>query len=129
MARYQQIHYGRHTWRLVHPKVIVEHYTAGTSATSAWYTFASNSRFLGELPGTRAQVLRSREPPAGPHAAEPAHRLQRADEDGSTHPLGLTYRVQQRVDAIGAVDVGLPRRPKQGRRPGGESDKRVAGRL
>ena len=57
MARYQQIHYGRRTWRLVHPKVIVEHYTAGTSTTSAWYTFASNSRFLGELPGTCAQFI------------------------------------------------------------------------
>ncbi len=30
-ARYAERHYGLDTWRLQHPKVIVEHYTASTT--------------------------------------------------------------------------------------------------
>jgi N-acetylmuramoyl-L-alanine amidase-like protein len=57
MAAYSKRHYGRYRWRLIDPKVIVEHYTGGTSFTSAWNTFASNSRDLGELPGTCAHFI------------------------------------------------------------------------
>ena len=41
------------------PKVIVEHYTATTSFSSAWNTFASNAPDpeLGELPGTCAHFV------------------------------------------------------------------------
>ena len=31
MAHYAARHYGLHTWRLEHPKVIVEHYTETSS--------------------------------------------------------------------------------------------------
>jgi N-acetylmuramoyl-L-alanine amidase len=61
MAAYSKRHYGQHTWRLSDPKVIVEHYTDGTSFTSAWNTFAANSPHLGELPGTCAHFIVDRD--------------------------------------------------------------------
>ena len=57
MAAYAGRHYGFHSWRLRHPRVIVEHYTGGTSLASAWSTFASNTPDLGELPGTCAHFI------------------------------------------------------------------------
>ncbi len=58
MAAYAQKHYGIHSWRL-HPKVIVEHYTASNSFSSAWNTFAHDTPDpeLGELPGTCAHFV------------------------------------------------------------------------
>jgi N-acetylmuramoyl-L-alanine amidase len=54
---YARRHYGIDTWRLEHPQVIVEHYTAGSSFASAYDTFAANSPDLGELPGTCAHFV------------------------------------------------------------------------
>ena len=56
-ARYAERHYGLDTWRLQHPKVIVEHYTASTIFSSAWNTFANDApdAELHELPG-RARI-------------------------------------------------------------------------
>lgn len=53
MAAYAQRHYGLHTYKLTDPHVIVEHYTAGTSFSSAYNTFAPDRRDveLHELPG------------------------------------------------------------------------------
>ena len=42
-AAYAGRHYGLHTWRLVRPQVIVEHYTASSTFSSAWNTFASDA--------------------------------------------------------------------------------------
>jgi N-acetylmuramoyl-L-alanine amidase len=58
-AAYDRRHYGINTWRLRHPRVIVEHYTAGTTFSSAYYAFYSNSPDpgLGELPGTCAHFI------------------------------------------------------------------------
>ncbi len=39
MARYSRRHYGRARWRLLIPKVIVLHFTGGTSYSSAWNWF------------------------------------------------------------------------------------------
>jgi N-acetylmuramoyl-L-alanine amidase len=61
MAGYSKRHYGRHTWHLRDPKVIVEHYTDGTSLSSAWNTFAANSPHNGELPGTCAHFIIDRD--------------------------------------------------------------------
>src|SRR5437660_5147196 len=63
MERYAVRHYGLHTWRLEHPKVIVEHYTASNSFASAWNTFASDSPDpeLHELPGTCAHFVIDRD--------------------------------------------------------------------
>jgi beta-N-acetylhexosaminidase len=61
MAGYSKRHYGKRTWHLRHPKVIVEHYTDGTTFSGAWNTFAANSRHLGELPGTCAHFIVGRD--------------------------------------------------------------------
>ena len=58
MAAYAEKHYGIHSWRL-HPKVIVEHYTASNSFSAAWNTFAADTPDpeLGELPGPCAHFI------------------------------------------------------------------------
>ncbi len=54
MAAYAQRHYGISRWRLVRPHVIVEHYTASTSFSSAFNAFSADvpDSELHELPGT-----------------------------------------------------------------------------
>jgi beta-N-acetylhexosaminidase len=58
-VQYATRHYGLHTWKLEHPHVIVEHYTAGPSFASAWNTFASDApdSELHERPGTCAHFV------------------------------------------------------------------------
>jgi beta-N-acetylhexosaminidase len=60
-ARYSRIHYGRgqDTWRLAHPHVIVEHYTANSSFSATYNAFAADSPDpeLGQLPGTCAHFV------------------------------------------------------------------------
>ena len=57
MAAYASRHYGLDTFRLEHPRAIVEHYTASDSFEATWNTFASNAPDLGELPGTCAHFV------------------------------------------------------------------------
>ena len=61
-AQYAEKHYGIHSW-VLHPKVIVEHYTANESFSATWNTFASDSPDpeLGELPGTCAHFVVDRD--------------------------------------------------------------------
>jgi N-acetyl-anhydromuramyl-L-alanine amidase AmpD len=63
MAAYAKRHYGIATFALERPHVIVEHYTATTTARSAYNTFASNARDpeLHELPGTCAHFIVDRD--------------------------------------------------------------------
>lgn len=61
-AAYVRRHYGsfmKPTWRLVHPRVIVIHYTDGPSFSSAWNTFADDvpDSELHELPQTCAHFV------------------------------------------------------------------------
>jgi beta-N-acetylhexosaminidase len=62
MAAYAEKHYGIHSWRL-HPKVIVEHYTASDSLSSAWNAFAANTPDpeLHQLPGDCAHFIVDRD--------------------------------------------------------------------
>ncbi len=62
-AAYANRHYGLNTWRLTHPHVIVEHYTASTTFLSAWNTFAHDTPDveLHELPGTCAHFVIDRD--------------------------------------------------------------------
>jgi N-acetylmuramoyl-L-alanine amidase len=62
-AAYAARHYGLRTWRLTHPHVIVEHYTASTSFSAAWNTFARETPDveLHELPGTCAHFVIDRD--------------------------------------------------------------------
>jgi beta-N-acetylhexosaminidase len=57
MGAYSRRHYGDWTWRLRGPRVIIEHYTDGTSFSGAWATFASDAIHLGELPGVCAHFV------------------------------------------------------------------------
>ena len=59
MAAYSKRHYGTAAWRLVGPKVIVEHYTASETFASAYATFAPDrpDAELHELPGTCAHFV------------------------------------------------------------------------
>jgi beta-N-acetylhexosaminidase len=62
MAAYSKKHYGIDSWHL-HPKVIVEHYTASNSFSAAWNSFASNAPDgeLGGLPGDCAHFIVDRD--------------------------------------------------------------------
>ena len=56
-AGYSRRHYGERTFVLGDPRVVVEHYTDGTSFDSAWNHFASNAIHLGERPGVCAHFV------------------------------------------------------------------------
>jgi N-acetyl-anhydromuramyl-L-alanine amidase AmpD len=58
MAQYAKKHYGIHSW-VLHPKVIVEHYTGSDSFSATWNSFASNAPDgeLGGLPGDCAHFV------------------------------------------------------------------------
>lgn len=83
MAAYSKRHYGTRTWRLNRARIIVLHFTAGSSYSSAHNHFASNSPNRGELPGVCAHYI--------------------VDKDGTTyenvppnircrHAIGLNHR-------------------------------------
>jgi beta-N-acetylhexosaminidase len=59
MAAYAKRHYGLSTYRLVHPRVIVEHYTATSTFSAAYNTFAIDApdSELHELPGTCSHFI------------------------------------------------------------------------
>jgi beta-N-acetylhexosaminidase len=93
MAAYSLRHYGRASWRLTSPHVIVEHFTANDSFSATWNTFASDEPDpeLSELPGTCAHFV--------------------IDTDGTIYqlvPLGIRCRhtVGLNWTAIGIEDVG-----------------------
>jgi hypothetical protein len=103
MRRYSLRHYGEAKARLVDPKVIVEHYTASSSFSSAFNTFASNAPDVeyGERPGVCAHYL--------------------IDRDGSIHQLvSLRWRCRHTVGlndrAIGIEHVGVSDADVMGRR-------------
>ncbi|HLX31724.1 MAG TPA: peptidoglycan recognition family protein [Gaiellaceae bacterium] len=62
MAAYAEKNYGIHSW-VLHPKVIVEHYTGSDSFSAAWNSFASNAPDgeLGGLPGDCAHFIVDRD--------------------------------------------------------------------
>jgi beta-N-acetylhexosaminidase len=62
-AAYAQRHYGLERWRLAEPQVIVQHYTASSSLSSVFNTFAADrpDGELGELPGVCAHFLIDRD--------------------------------------------------------------------
>ncbi len=63
MAAYSKRHYALDTWRLDRPRVIVEHYTASNSFTSAFATFSADvpDGELHQLPGTCAHFVIDRD--------------------------------------------------------------------
>jgi len=94
MAAYSLRHYGEDTYRLIHPRVIVEHYTETVDALEAFNTFAPDvpdSEFH-ELPNTCAHFL-----------VEPSGRIDQLV------PLSLRCRHTTGLNwtAIGIENVGL----------------------
>jgi hypothetical protein len=94
MRAYSRRHYGEAKAKLVDPKVIVEHYTASSTYSSAFNTFASNAPDVefGERPGVCAHYV--------------------IERDGTIHQLvSLRWRCRHTVglndSAIGIEHVGI----------------------
>jgi N-acetylmuramoyl-L-alanine amidase len=91
MAAYSKRHYGERLYELTDPKVVVQHYTSGTSFDSAWNHFAANGTHLGEKPGVCTHFI--------------------IDTDGSEYQLvNLSIRCRHAIGmnwtAIGIEHVG-----------------------
>jgi len=98
MAAYARKHYGIDSWHL-HPKVIVEHYTASNSFSAAWNTFAADTPDpeLGELPGTCAHFIVGR--------GGTIYQLVRLDVM-CRHTVGLNY-VAIGIEHVGTSDAEI----------------------
>ena len=83
MAGYSNRHYGAREWRLTDPDVIVLHFTASNSYSSAWNTFESNAPSLGEPPGVCAHYLIDQDGAIG-ELVPPSIRCR--------HTIGLNHR-------------------------------------
>jgi N-acetylmuramoyl-L-alanine amidase len=105
MAQYATRHYGLNTWRLVHPKVIVEHYTASNSFSSAWNTFANDApdAELHELPGTCAHFVIDRDGTI--YQLVPLNTMCR-------HTVGLNWTAIG-IEHVGTSDSLILQNPKQ----------------
>jgi N-acetylmuramoyl-L-alanine amidase len=104
-ARYAARHYGLHTWRLTHPHVIVEHYTASTTLSSAWSTFAGDAPDpeLHELPGTCAHFVIDRDGTI--YQLVPLTTMCR-------HTVGLNWTAIG-IEHVGTSDAEILSNPKQ----------------
>ena len=105
MTQYAARHYGLHTWRLEHPKVIVEHYTASNSFSSAWNTFANDApdSELHELPGTCAHFVIDRDGTI--YQLVPLNTMCR-------HTVGLNWTAIG-IEHVGTSDTSILQNPKQ----------------
>jgi beta-N-acetylhexosaminidase len=104
-AQYAKRHYGLDTWRLVHPRVIVEHYTAGTTFASAWNTFANDApdTELHERPGTCAHFVIDRDGTI--YQLVPLTTICR-------HTVGLNWTAIG-IEHVGTSDTEILRNPRQ----------------
>jgi N-acetylmuramoyl-L-alanine amidase len=105
MVQYAARHYGLHTWRLDHPKVIVEHYTASNSFSSAWNTFANDApdSELHELPGTCAHFVIDRDGTI--YQLVPLNTMCR-------HTVGLNWTAIG-IEHVGTSDASILQNPRQ----------------
>jgi len=105
MTQYAARHYGLHTWRLEHPRVIVEHYTASDSFSSAWNTFANDApdSELHELPGTCAHFVIDRDGTI--YQLVPLNTMCR-------HTVGLNWTAIG-IEHVGTSDTSILQNPKQ----------------
>jgi len=104
MAAYAAKHYGIHSWRL-HPRVIVEHYTASDSFASAYATFAADTpdAELHELPGTCAHFVIDRDGTI--YQLVPLTVMCR-------HTVGLNYAAIG-IEHVGTSDQAILSNPRQ----------------
>ncbi len=89
MRAYANRHYGIDDYRLRRPRVIVEHYTASNSFSSAFNTFAANAPDveLGELPGVCAHYV--------------------IDRDGTVHQLVPTTIMCRHTVGLNWASIGI----------------------
>jgi len=105
MAAYSKRHYGRSTYRLTHPKVIVEHFTETSTGQAAYKIFAPDTPDpeLHELPGLCSHFL--------------------VDKDGTIyqlvplslmcrHTVGLNYTAIG-IEHVGTSDAQILNNPRQ----------------
>ena len=105
MVAYSKRHYGLSTYKLIHPRVIVIHYTAGPDFQSAYNTFAADApdAELHEQPGTCAHFVIDR---AGViHQLVPLDLMCR-------HTVGLNWTAIG-VEHVGSSDQQILRNPRQ----------------
>jgi N-acetylmuramoyl-L-alanine amidase len=104
-AQYAQRHYGLDTWRLQGPHVIVEHYTASTTFSSAWNTFAADTPDgeLGEKPGTCAHFVVDRDGTI--YQLVPLSTICR-------HTVGLNWTAIG-IEHVGTSDASILDNPRQ----------------
>jgi beta-N-acetylhexosaminidase len=104
-AAYALRHYGLHTWRLEHPHVIVEHYTASDSFSSAWNTFASDApdAELHARPGTCAHFVIDRDGTI--YQLVPLTTICR-------HTVGLNWTAIG-IEHVGTSDASILSNPRQ----------------
>src|SRR3712207_1668788 len=96
---------------------------------SAHVVVQADAERLRELARPRAELLHAAHAAPCAHVVHAGDRLERAHEHRRADALGLADRVEQRVDAIGAVHVRAPGRPEQHVRARSEAGVRVARRL
>ena len=87
MANYSHRHYGKRTWRLERPNVIVLHYTATSTYSPVWNTFAANAPALGERPGVCAQFV--------------------VEKDGTIHQLTRLYVRCRHTIGLNQNSIGI----------------------
>jgi hypothetical protein len=87
MARYSLRHYGERTYRLSDHKVIVLHFTAGSTYRSAYWTFYADTPNKGELPGVSAHFV--------------------IDKDGTIYRLVPLYIRARHCIGLNHVSIGV----------------------
>jgi len=104
-AAYARRHYGIDTWRLVSPKVIVEHYTASESFSSTYNYFAGDTPDveLGELPGVCSHFVVDRDGTI--YQLVPLTTMCR-------HTVGLNYTAIG-IEHVGTSDAEILSNPRQ----------------
>jgi beta-N-acetylhexosaminidase len=104
-AAYAKRHYGIDTWRLVHPKVIVEHYTASESFSSTFNYFYGDTPDveLGEYPGVCSHFVIDRDGTI--YQLVPLTIICR-------HTVGLNY-TSIGIEHVGTSDAEILRNPRQ----------------
>ncbi len=107
MVDYSRLHYGAKLadWRLTDPKVIVEHYTASDTFSSAWNTFEGNSADseFNQLPGVCAHFIIDRD--------GTIYQLVRLNTR-CRHVVGLNHRAVG-IEMVGNSDSDILTNPPQ----------------
>jgi N-acetylmuramoyl-L-alanine amidase len=104
-AAYAKRHYGIDSWRLVRPRVIVEHYTTSNSFASAYATFAADrpDPELHQLPGACAHFVIDRD--GAIYQLVPLTIMCR-------HTVGLNYTAIG-IEHVGTSDREILSNPRQ----------------